>query len=124
MFIEQNWKAPQFRGEFNAVIGALLPLRTLVERTERGDTRLADFFVMQQSCKAEWKRLGEAGNQIASELLRLYEDRFATTADGLLHELAFVFTPDGHARFRMMKRQCVAPAGKLTVSDSEVEVFS
>ena len=44
---EQKWKPPAFRDEFNVVIDALLPMRTLIERTERGDTTLADFFVMQ-----------------------------------------------------------------------------
>jgi hypothetical protein len=105
------------------VIDALLPLRTLIERTERGDTTLADFFVMQLACKAEWERLGNAGNAIALELLRLYEFRFATTADSLLHELAYVCTPAGHAHFRLMKRQCVAPVGKRTTSHAEVDVF-
>jgi hypothetical protein len=121
---EQKWKPPVFRAEFNAVIGALLPMRTLVERAERGDTTLADFFVLQLACKAGWRRMGDGGNAIAVELLRLYEHRFATTADSLLHELAYVFTPDGHRRFRLMKQQCVAPIGKRTVSDWEVDVFA
>ena len=72
---------------------------------------------MQLACKAEWTRMGDAGNAIAAELLRLYEHRFSTTADSLLHELAYVFTPDGHRRFRLMKQQCVAPVGRRTVSD-------
>ena len=49
---EQKWQPPPFRPEYNAVIDALVPLRTLTERAERGDTTLAEFFVMQLDCKA------------------------------------------------------------------------
>jgi hypothetical protein len=59
-----------------------------------------------------------------AELLRLYEIRFSTTGDSLLHELAYVFTPNGHNHFREMKQQCVAPPGKRTVSDADVDAFS
>jgi hypothetical protein len=44
---EQKWQPPPFRPEYHAVIDALVPMRTLTERAERGDTTLADFFVMQ-----------------------------------------------------------------------------
>jgi hypothetical protein len=53
----------------------------------------------------------------------LFDLRFATTGDSLMHELSYVFIPDGHPRFQMMKRQCVAPVGQRTVSDEEVDVF-
>ena len=71
----------------------------------------------QLACKAEWRRTGDAGNAIAVELLR-------PAADSLLHELAYVFTPHGHPRFPLMKQQCVAPVGKRTVSDEEIDVFA
>ena len=34
------------------MIEELLPLRTLIERAERGDTTPAEYFVMQLECKA------------------------------------------------------------------------
>jgi hypothetical protein len=104
VILEQKWQAPQLHDHYNLVCDALVPMRTLIERTQRGETTLSEFFVEQLTCNAEWKRMRGAGNAIASELLWLFDLRFATTGDSLLHELAYVFTPDDHARFQMMKR--------------------
>jgi hypothetical protein len=118
IILQQKWQAPQFHDHYHLVIDALVPMRTLIERTERGETTLSEFFVEQLTCIAAGKRKRGAGNAIASQLLR-----FATTGDSLLHELAYVFTPDGHARFQMMKRQCVPPVVERAVSDEGVDVF-
>jgi hypothetical protein len=69
VIIGQKWQAPQFHDHYNLVIDALVPMRTPIERAERGETTLSEFFVEQLACKAEWKRLRGAGNAIASELL-------------------------------------------------------
>jgi hypothetical protein len=55
--LEQKRHAPRFYDHDNRVIDALVPMRTLIERTEPGEATLSEFFVKQSACKAEWKRM-------------------------------------------------------------------
>jgi hypothetical protein len=38
VILKQKWQAPRFHDRYNLVIDALIPMRTLIERTGRGET--------------------------------------------------------------------------------------
>ena len=76
---------------------ALTPLGEFIVTIERNDTRLCQVFDYLLELRQSWDSLGE---DISTKLSRLLSDRFNTTGDGLLAQVAFMFTPKGLLYFR------------------------
>jgi hypothetical protein len=110
--------------EVDEIVSALSPFKPLTERIERGSTTLSDFHSMQLDCKSAWIQLCAAGNDVAGSFLGLYEQRFTTTGDSLQNELAWVFTPEGHADYHALRIQIDMPSGEWTVDAQVIDRFA
>ena len=76
---------------------ALSPLGQFIVTVERNETRLCEVFDHLLNLKGEWSKIGSDLTTKLSQLLAL---RFDTTGDGLLTQLAYMFTPKGLQYFR------------------------
>ena len=76
---------------------ALTPLGEFIVTIERNDTRLCQVFDYLLELRQSWDSLGD---DISTKLSILLSDRFNTTGDGLLAQVAFMFTPKGLLYFR------------------------
>ena len=80
-------------------------LNVIVEFTDRieGDlVLLQELFLAHIEVESKLEKMASNQNIIASHLLAAFRQRFCTTGDLTLAELAYVFTPEGHASFRAL----------------------
>lgn len=76
---------------------AVAPLGEFIVTIERNETRLCQVFDYLLQLKQRWDSLGK---DISTKLSQLLAIRFDTTGDGLLAQVAFMFTPKGLLYFR------------------------
>jgi hypothetical protein len=87
---------------FRGILDVLVPFREFTERVERNATTMADAWLELQELRETLAALASGGSATAGEVLGLLNSRFATTADGVMMELAYVFTPQGHKRYHQL----------------------
>lgn len=76
---------------------ALAPLGEFILETEKTDTRLCDVFKLLAELKRKWDEFDDDISRMLSKMMAV---RFDSTADGLLMQLAYLFTPEGLKYFR------------------------
>lgn len=80
-----------------AYLQALAPLGEFILETEKTDTRLCDVFSLLSDLKTKWDQFDSDVSRMLSTMMAT---RFESTADGLLMQLAYLFTPKGLRYFR------------------------
>ena len=93
-------KSPEFTEipeEWCVYLNSLAPLGEFIVQTERSQTRLCEVFDLLIELKKKWDALG---NHVSKRLAEMLSARFEKTANGLLTQLAYLFTPKGLLYFR------------------------
>ena len=93
-------KSPPFREipeEWYQYLKSLAPLGEFIVETERSRTRLCEVFDLLLELKKKWAAIG---NPVSERLAEMLSIRFDRTANGLLTQLAYLFTPKGLVYFR------------------------
>ena len=86
--------------EWYEVLDPLLIIRQFTQRIE-GDVKMQmDVFLSARNATQQLNSLHDSGNQFAKSFLDAFEMRFSSTADLLLAEIAYRFTPEGVHEFR------------------------
>ena len=83
--------------EWHKFLGALAHLGQFIVSIQGDATRLCQVFDHLLQLKVKW---AENGDDISTTLSRLLARRFDSTADGLLAQVAYLFTPKGLTYFR------------------------
>jgi hypothetical protein len=124
LMIFRNWRsiaalADEFgqeldrQPEYDLVLAALAPFGTFIERVERDGATQGDAFKWMRELIATWE---DQGTAIAAEMKRLLEGRFASTADGVMMELAHTLQPEGHATYLQIVRLAHLPDTAIAAS--------
>ena len=93
-------KSPEFTEipeEWCVYLKSLAPLGEFVVQTERSQTRLCEVFDLLIDLKKKWDALA---NPISKRLAEMLSARFEKTANGILTQVAYLFTPKGLVYFR------------------------
>lgn len=93
-------KSPEFTEipeEWCVYLKSLAPLGEFIVQTERSQTRLCEVFALLIDLKKKWDALA---NPISKRLAEMLSVRFENTANGILTQLAYLFTPKGLVYFR------------------------
>ena len=83
--------------EWDIMLTALAPLGEFILAVQATDTRLCQVYDYLLQLKTKWHDIGNSVSAVLGELLA---ERFDTTADGLLAQLTYLFTPKGLNYFR------------------------
>ena len=93
-------RLPDFKAipeEWCEFLEALSPLGEFIVTIERNETRLCEVFDHLLQLRQKWD---DIGGDLSCRLSRLLAARFDNTGDGLLAQVAFLFTPKGLLYFQ------------------------
>ena len=105
---------PQFAAipdEWDGILAALAPLGEFVLAVQASDTRLCQVYDYLLELKMKWTSVG---NHVSDVLAGLLAERFDSTADGLLAQVAYLCTPKGLAYFRSIFEKLDEPHEQMS----------
>jgi hypothetical protein len=97
---EQTHGPPGDVHAFDGKVGVIDLFITFTEAVERDAVTMGDARLELERLRHDWRRLAESGDPTAEECLEMIDQRFMTSRDALLMELAYVLTVGSAVRWR------------------------